>query len=457
MSQGEGQVLCLTPRQNQDFRLHHAPPSPLKDGEESPVLLTTRPSPVLRVCQRSLVAIEGYGCPLVSELIPLHATSPALLDALLALAGQVRARLLKGQPLGADPGAADDYPGLAPMDDAYHQALVNVRALVEHQDVVDGSQDVLLAAIAGAIILVFLSMAGPDHDWQHHAQQITHLIDCADLALFSCSSLGRLLLMSAAHLDTPAGSLGRSTPSTSAWSRWGIDDLPRPPDEPFSEFEIIVGQPSSLTSLIARVGHCAESRRAQVATLDSVPSSNDAGRGAADWHYVKTLIDFWEPPAFPPDFPGHQRLVLLTAWRITIRATRLYHLRQLGFYSDLGQPIAGISTESYVATLQDMAVGIRFLLDDFKSNNTTMANAMAWPLAVLGSECGSNSTCHLQRDVVRLIQDVSETFLMSHLHHLLLILQDLWEEQMLPTNSDKGGSLSLESITRKHGLSVPLL
>ncbi|KAM5350944.1 hypothetical protein ACJ41O_003667 [Fusarium nematophilum] len=198
------------------------------------------------------------------------------------MAGQVRLRQQRERRLAAVGSEAEDQgpESTAPVDDdAYHQALVNVRALVEQQDEdgADGAPDTLLAAVAGAIILVILSMAGPDHDWQHHADQIRHLIDSADLSLFSSSPLGRYLLMSAAHMDAPAGSLGRSAPSTSPWSRWGIDSLPRPTDKPFSEFEITSGQPSSLASLIARVGHCAESHR----TRDETPG-HDAGQAAAE-------------------------------------------------------------------------------------------------------------------------------------------------------------------------------
>ncbi|KAM5350945.1 hypothetical protein ACJ41O_003668 [Fusarium nematophilum] len=140
------------------------------------------------------------------------------------------------------------------------------------------------------------------------------------------------------------------------------------------------------------------------------------------------MLDFWEPPALPVGFPGHQRLALSTAWKTTVRAAKLFHLRKKGFHSDLSLPITGISQERYVAVVHDMAVGIRFLLDDFKANKTTVANAMAWPLAVLGSECGGASTCHLQSGVVQIIQDISKTFLMPHLRHLLLILRALWDE-----------------------------
>ncbi|KAF4960044.1 hypothetical protein FSARC_10575 [Fusarium sarcochroum] len=422
-------MLCLAPRQNQDFRL------------------------LLRVCQRSLIAIDGFGCPLLSEVVPLHAASPALLDALLAIAEQVRLRQQREKSQSLNPNTSrleiQTPEDPAHLDDAYHRALVNVRVLVEQQSVADGQHDVLLAAIAGAVILVVLSMAGPDHDWQHHAEQIIHLIDCADLSLFGSSSLGRFLLTSAAHIDTPAGALGRSVPSTSAWSRWGIDKLARPADKLFSEFEITSGQPTSLTSLISRVGHCAESHRAHLA---GTPQSHgyDAGQTTAEWHYVKTLIDFWKPPVLPADFPRHQQLALLTAWRTAIRAARLFHLRQDGFYSDLGLAITGISDEDYIATAHDITVSIRFLIDDFKLHKTTIANSMAWPLAVLGGECGSSSTRHLQNDVMQIIRDISGTFLMPHLGHLLFILQDLWDKQLLQSQNEEREAFSLESIAREH-------
>ncbi|KFA45674.1 hypothetical protein S40293_11235 [Stachybotrys chartarum IBT 40293] len=433
------QMMCLTPRQNQDFRL------------------------LLRVCQRSLIAIEGFGCPWVAELMPLYTTWPGLLDALLAVAAQVRSRRRR-QSTPSPSAASLGFDGPSPTSNLYHQTLTHVRALLTDEvSAGDHGFDGILAAVASAVILVIMSLGEPDGDWQHHAQQTIHLIDSSVLEQFTTASpLSRLLLTMVAHCDIPGFSLGRTAPLTLAWSRWNIEDLPRPTDTPFTEFEVISGIPLSLTSLISRLSEYAEKRRALTnpgTWQQPQQPSHDGGRNLADKVFLQTLIDLWEPPLLPDTLPGHQKLALLAAWKCTQRAARLYHMRGHGFYSNLLQPIAGISEHTYLSTLQDLVVGISYLMGAFNQTGSCIANSMAWSIAVLGSECGSRITAHLQNRVVQIIHSVAETFLMSHLHRLLLVLQDLWLRQAVHENRnpDRSEHLSLEMLAREHGLCIPLL
>jgi hypothetical protein len=388
------------------------------------------------VCRTSLVAIDGYGNPLVTETLHLLTKAPSLLNALLAIASRTRMRYVQFRP--------DASTVWSPYD----RALTEVQRAISLSDN-DSDLDALLAAVIGAHILVILSIEGLD-DWQHHASHIVHLIDCSDVNLIKSSESGMYPVMFAAHVDIGAFALGRSTISTHAWSRWQLDKGGDETNSTFCPHEIVTGYPSSLLSLIAEVENCA----LQFRFCENVPG-HQLEVATAERARLQVTLESWEPPPLISDMQVSQKLALQIARRTMHRAVILYHARMHGFYANLLTPLDHYPERARLAMVEDVVFGIRHLIHAFHAHGMPIANAMAWPLAVAGGECSSGGTRSLQPEILALIDETASSFQMSHLQNLKLVLQALW--QQASSKADQSDHLSIESVARECNLTVFLV
>ena len=240
-----------------------------------------------------------------------------------------------------------------------------------------------------------------------------------------------------------------------------MNDLPWPDQQPFLEVEVGSGYPLSLIPLISRLSEFSTTLRAcSLSGHGFSPGSSARSRSdhrTVNKIFLQTLIDRWKPPSIPSSVSVSTRLVLLTAWRSIQGAANIYHRRGLGFYSNLTEPIEGLIQEAYTAAIEDLVVNISFLTRAFQQCGTCIANSMAQPIAVMGSECGGRATAPLQDDVTKIITTISETFLLPHLLFLLEVLQKLWERQAMCESRASNECISLEQVTRDNGLFISLL
>lgn len=398
---------------------------------------------MLRVCNKSLVAIDGFGCSILPELLSLSSSSPLLRNALFDIATQA-------QPTRCDPSTGTIW-------EPYHAALIDVQQImsnVANQE--KESSELTLTALAGASILIVLSLDGPYDDWQHHAQQVVHLVDAHGALDIAATNIGKHLLLTSGQIDISAFAIGRSTISTHAWLRWNLDELIEDfPRQFFMDFEISTGYPGQLVTLIAKLSRCADVSRSYQYSADDANEGNDTL--SLEQMELQTQIETWMAPPMPNGMPGAKRLALLKAWKLMVLAASLYHQRRLGFYADLSKPIIGMSETAHLAIVEEIVTGIEYLINAFKLNGTTIANAMAWPLAVASSECIGQATAHLQDLVIQIIDDMCELFYMSHLKSLSLVLKKLWSTHSTSREGLPCDSFSLESVSREAGLTIALL
>ncbi|PSN63263.1 hypothetical protein BS50DRAFT_624045 [Corynespora cassiicola Philippines] len=395
--------LRLTPQQNKDFRLF------------------------VRLCRKSLIAVEGYGNPILPDLLLRHSEAPTLLNLLLSLSSEMDTSETTSSP-------AKTY-------DLYDRALREIQTSILRCEEVNDPY-ALLAAIAGANILVVLSTDGSNHDWQHHAKHVIQIIDCADLNEIKSTPEGLFLSSLTAGFDIETFAIGRTTAPTYAWSRWEIDKALEPTTDGFQPYEISAGYPASLVSIIAELGKFAAANQ----TTLQFPGTVDPTL-ATEWARLNLALKSWEPPSLPNNMPQHQSFALRIARRNIQRAAMLYHGRRHGFHSNLVAPL--LEEEKDLNNLvEDILVGVRQLINVYRAHGSTIANSMAWSLAVVGSECGSNKNKHLQREFLDMMEEMANLFYMTHLRYLGSICASIWQRQ----SEGLCGYVSLESVAREQDL-----
>jgi hypothetical protein len=390
-------------------------------------------SAVLRVCRRSLVAIPDHGNPLVSDILLLCNHAPSLMTALLALAAQVRSYQATGNPTA--------------LLDPYHNALSEFQ-----QDLSHPNTDTM-AAVAGALVLVVLSTAGPGNDWQHHAAHAIHLLDCTDVEAAKLSRTGLFLVMLAAHYDMTAFTLGRPiAPISAAWSRWQLQGTSSSLDDEFLPHEIVTGYPAALISLISELDICASHLCSSSHPMNGPAPNNEH---LSEWARLRHKLEAWRPRCLPEHMLDVHKSSRRIARKCMHYAAILYHNRIFGFRANLLNPLPnGMATANMV---EDILINIKQLLQHYSVDAIPTGNAMAWPLAVAGSECGSPVTRYLQADVLSLIEDMAASFSMSHLRPLGTVFRTLWLRYERYETSSTSNYLSLEIVAQEHDLTILLL
>lgn len=442
--------------------------------------------PVIRRCQRSLVAIPGYGIPLLQSLIPLAARYRSSLDALLALSTRLRsseAQMRGIHTRGESTLALDrNTPNLASI--RYHGTVSTLQSILSHLQA--GDDDTEEAVALSMILWIF---GFPEHDiWSVHLNGLIALIEATQQQLFSSPPLYTLAVHVAAHADIKALSCGRSEPSKRLWLRWNMSSVEhlRPPElgaAAFSGFEIASGYPESLITVIALASAVVEddlagqdldpicreyfenfAKSKQIPLpmgIEAEPNyflATSANERNAIWTTtMETIIARWQPPRIPEDMPVDTGLTLSTAWELMRKATLIYLWRG-GFDIDVFAPLLNHQDSLIYRFVREMCVGIDQVIQAAEKHHVTLANALIWPITVVASECSRYP--ELQPRISEYLRRIYTFFMISHHQITESLLQQLWERAKghrgVSETSDRE-KISLQSICLEFNARVPLL
>ncbi|ETS75789.1 hypothetical protein PFICI_12733 [Pestalotiopsis fici W106-1] len=397
--------------------------------------------------------MSSSGLPLIDELLPLCSGNPVMLDTLLSLASR---------------RDVDHVQAAAGAPNPYDTALNEVQHYVSSLDDADLADPLRIQApISTVLLLTILSFAGPSEDWHHHTSRVVSLIDCIDLTGMKASRSGNFLLMCAAHLDIPAFSVGKTRSSLHAWTKWDLQNTNGQvstdgshPDSSFLPFEVLTGYPVSLVSLIFEASMSADrssvdsSKPADQRYIVSSEAESEQERDLA-WKLQLTL-EAWRMPPVPPNMTPMERQALYTGWKTMHKATMLFHMRRKGFRSNLLVLLPTQLAEGARGLVEDIVIGVRWLLLCWESDQVPMANAMAWPIAVAGCECGIPGLEAMTDDVDWCLERMIKYFDMGHLAHLKTLLTSVWAQKQRITETQQGLFMSLELAANLRQLTVPL-
>ncbi|KAL2817628.1 fungal-specific transcription factor domain-containing protein [Aspergillus granulosus] len=453
--------------------------TPLSSGDINSWIL------VVHRCQRTLVAIPGYGVPFLRHFLPLAVRSQGVLNALLTLSdrlrlsdAQVRQSYIHDGNNGFLESAEQTILG------NYQEALSRLQSSL--LSVQSGLQDAEEAVALSVILLIF---GFPGHRvWSVHLNGLIAQIQDPEIPTLDSPSLSLMALNLAAHVDIKAFSLGRAESSQRLWWSGRMHQLEQNVGQQsagtsFSDFEVSTGYPESLVTLIALVSAVVEdiySDRALDPTIEPyLQSATDNHRTIqhivadveflaasstqpADSHLddvlrTELVIAQWKPPPHPESLAVDTSLALATVWEIMRKSVFIYLWRR-GFDTDIR---AILSTEYKLRIgrlLREALAGTELVMQAAEQHDITVANALIWPLTVLGNECAWHST--LQPKVLEYFQRLNNHFPIHHSRIVANLLRKLWkltEERSSGSDALPFGCLSLQYLALQDNACVPLL
>lgn len=479
----DGSLLChltLNGQDNQAIRFRKSSPCLAQRR-----LLITLVLLVINRFQRSLVAIGESGCPLLHEILPLAGIYPSILSALLALAARLRA------PSGSErpgPGSTGDNPIQSDTESpsfealSWHQATISgILSKLLHIQGEQMHEDDLKEILAASLLLTMFGFPHQIDNWSLHVQGMISLVESTDPAMVESLSVARLVRAFAAHNDISAFSLGRSDESHRAWLNWDITPREGIVKSNFSPFEIIIGYPETMitliaimssafedtrkfsrlsTSLYARLKHAFDNATATTRLPLLCDSNGVATSSGVSWHtMVEFLLESWRPPPTPQHLSFHLSADLLTAWEC-IRKAALIYLWRGGFDADATKPLEKTHATTAQSYLRQLLYNIDGLLDLTESKRITVANAMLWTLVVVGNECCRE--IGMRKELLRVLTRAQQYFSITHLEHVIRLLGELWSRVDAlgegSAEADQGWSqpMNLQMLARDMDLCVPL-
>ncbi|KAL4745066.1 fungal-specific transcription factor domain-containing protein [Aspergillus terricola var. indicus] len=436
-------------------------------------------------CQRTLVAIPGHGVPILRHLLPLAVRSKGVLDALLTLSDRLRlsdALMRENSVRSGSNGLL--HTSQPRMLDSYQEALSTLQtSLLAIQSGLRDAEE----AVAMSIILLIFGFPG-DRIWSVHLNGLIALIQDPDIPALASPALSLLASNFAAHVDIKAFSLGRSEASQRLWLNWRIHPLEHILDrqaarEPLSEFEISTGYPPSLVTLIALVSAVVEDVQADrpldsaiddylqdVANnlrrppgrLNNVDASPSASESPCDPHTdtilrTELVVSQWRLPDHVSSLAVKTSLALATAWAVIQKAAFIYLWRQ-GFGADIRAALSSEQRERVGQYLCEALSGIEAVMQAAEKHDIMVANALLWPLTVLGNECSWYP--NLQSKVLEYFQRLNKHFPIHHSQIVAVLLQRLWkltEEHNGDPDAIPSRCLSLQYMALQDGACIPLL
>ncbi|KAL3482629.1 hypothetical protein BJX62DRAFT_245707 [Aspergillus germanicus] len=438
-------------------------------------------------CQRTLVAIPGYGVPILRGVLPLAVRSQGVLDALLTLSDRLRHSDEQMRLSCSQTGtkALLDTPNQRILDN-YQESLSKLqKSLLSIQSGLRDAEE----AIAMSIILLIFGFPG-QRIWSVHLNGLIALIQDPGIPALISPSLSLQASKLAAHADICAFSLGRVERSQRLWLNWRIHPLDEGPADSraagvqFSEFEVSTAYPESLITIIALASAVVEDTQTQrprncpidryiqnladhqraiqhFAALEEVgptpitPSSHAST--AEDLLATERLIAQWEPPQHSQDLALDASLALTTAWSIMRSATFIYLWRK-GFATDIRVDLGASHSARTERFLREGLSQMELVMQAAEHNDIMVANALLWPLAVLGNECAWFPD--LQHTVLDYFGRLNKHFPIHHSYVVSGLLQKLWrltEEHAGGSDAIPFGCLCLQYLGIHDDACIPLL
>ncbi|KAJ5267076.1 hypothetical protein N7478_009884 [Penicillium angulare] len=403
---------------------------------------------LIRRYRRSLVAIPGYGVPILQCLMPLAARHATSLEALLTLATQFR---VSQKLLECTREINRRSPDLAL--DSHQRAVSTLRSSLSRLQC--GNGDIEEAIAVSMILWVF---GCPGHDiWSIHLNGLIALLEATPLPGLDTLlplSLHRLATVAAAHLDIKAISVGRTEPSQRLWLHWRLcppeEILSFPMEEkPFSAWEISFGYPETLMTIIALVSAVVEddisgrqvdpicmeylerladqkfpSAESNV-NLIAFPSLIPNARNEKLALLMETVIINWRPPSITDTMSLEASIALTAMWEVMRKATIIYLWRG-GFETDVTTTLSRERQLCIHRCVHEMCSNIDQVIQTAEKFHLPMAKSLMWPLAVIANEASGSPD--LQRKIMDYIRRIDAYFMIPHHELMETVLRQLWEE-----------------------------
>lgn len=435
---------------------------------------------VYRQYQKTIVAVPGYGVPILQCLMLLAARHATILDAILTLASQFRSSRFLNSPQSVATNLGNQRPDL--VSDNYQHAIKNLQSILFHLQSGHGEIEE-----AVAISMILWLSCPPGHEmWSIHLNGLISLLETIPLPAFDTLplSLHKFASFAASHADIKAFNIGRAEPNRRLWLQWSsctAEELLRSPlkEKMLSGWEISSGYPETLLTIIALLSAVVDDDQS-AQNLDPVSevyleqlafqTSYLTGSGVSliPQHIIsadernkqhislmETIITRWNPPSLPDSMPLETSLVLSTAWEVMRKAAVIYLWRG-GFDTDA---MASLSTEQDLLIdryTRDMCGGIEQIIQAAEKYHIPTAFTLIWPLAVIGNEA---SRCpDLQAKIQEYLRRIYIHFLAPHHQLLGSLLQQLWERAAKRNFTFTADApLSLQSICLEGNTRVTLL
>ncbi|KAL4984985.1 hypothetical protein BDW68DRAFT_180171 [Aspergillus falconensis] len=442
---------------------------------------------LIRRCQRTLVAIPGYGVPILRGMLPLTVRSQGVLDALLTLSDRLRFSdaHMRQNYIHDGSRALLEAPNQTIID-GYQESLSTLQSSL--LSIQTGLQDAEEAIAMSIVLLIF---GFPEHRiWSVHLNGLIALIQDPGIPALGSPSLNLQASKLAAHADIAAFSLGRAERSQRLWLNWQIYPLEHGPDNrdaraQFSEFEVSTAYPESLITIIALISAVVEDIHTQqprdrpidryiqnlanhqraiqdiAAPVEArvLPHTSSSGNGSATDDVLTTerLIAQWEPPPHPHDLAVKTSAALATAWSIMRKAAFIY-LWSRGFDTDIRVELGTGYTDRAERFLREALSEIELVMQAAEQHDIMVANALLWPLTVLGNQCAWHPD--LQKTVLEYFRRLNKHFPIHHSHIVAVLLQKLWrltEEYRGNPDAIPVGRLCLQDLAIQDVACIPLL
>jgi hypothetical protein len=156
------------------------------------------------------------------------------------------------------------------------------------------------------------------------------------------------------------------------------------------------------------------------------------------------------------------KLILPVAWETIRCASFIFLWRGQGFHANLWETIRADRQQKRDVFVRQIISNTKMILNLAVTQRVSVGNAMLWPLAVAGCECGQVSLRKQGPEILELLKSLEEIFSMNHVAYVRELLQELWQRQSSdvagPSSVSSGSRiLSLEMVARERRLTVPLL
>ncbi|PYI30063.1 hypothetical protein BP00DRAFT_447819 [Aspergillus indologenus CBS 114.80] len=423
-------------------------------------------------CRRTIVAIGECPQPVLEDILHLASENSTILSALLALSA--RQRMSDANHARATHPASGGAPHAPPSRSCW-AALDWYQATITKTpgSAVSGADAV--EVLCSCELLALFAFPEHVHNWSMHVGGMIAVLESLDRELVRTLPLVRNARSIAAYWDIAAFALNRPERSQQTWLRWGLGPRPRgrghgaafAGDAPaaFSPFEISTGYPETLITVIALVSAVMEDNLLRnTGRGDETRSAEDHDSvGLQDspvlyWtSRMHVIIAEWEPPAIPPHISTTLSLALSNAWEIMRKAAHIY-LTRGGFATSVYTPRATQRERTNRRFVREMIFGLQSLISLAEEQEITIANAMIWPMTVIGNEiCDDRS---LQRELVALFHRLQTYFRIAHFNQVLDLLAELWQRfadsTSLVDSMEPPAALSLQILAAEKDLSVPL-
>lgn len=178
---------------------------------------------------------------------------------------------------------------------------------------------------------------------------------------------------------------------------------------------------------------------------------------------LESSLAKWNPPQMAPDIQPCTTLALNMAWETIRKAAYIYLWRRTGFNANLLQPMRldrQTMRDSYVT---EIISNIKAICSLARTQRISIGNAMLWPLAVIGCECGYQTPGGWDEDVIGLLDSLHDLFSMHHTTRVKEVFQVLWQMQrdwLCQYDAEPAVELphlSLNSVAMEMNLVLPLL